>query len=60
MKVRKTASVTFGGSGGIMSTVRRELPYTNVVARPSRDETSRGGGGSNLTMHSHGYIRCAN
>ena len=35
--------VTFGGSGGIMSTARPELPYPcNSKAKP-RDETSRRG-----------------
>ena len=37
------AHVTFGGSGGIMSTARPELPYPCVSQVKSRDETSRRG-----------------
>ena len=44
MTVRKTAPVTFGGSGGIMSTARQE-PYPCCCQAKSRDETSRRGGG---------------
>ena len=45
--------VTFGGSGGIMTTARTELPYpccclTHVVPRP-RLGASLLGGGSNVT-----------
>ena len=35
--------VTFGGSGGIRSTARPELPYPCVSQAKSRDETSRRG-----------------
>ena len=35
--------VTFGGSGGIMSTARPELPYPYVSQAKSRDETARRG-----------------
>ena len=35
------AHVTFGGSGGIRSTARPELPYPCVSQAKSRDETSR-------------------
>ena len=38
-----TAHVTFGGSGGIRSTARPELPYPCVSQAKSRDETSRRG-----------------
>ena len=41
--VCKEAHVTFGGSGGIMSTARPELPYPCVSQAKSRDETSRRG-----------------
>ena len=34
---------TFGGSGGIMSTARLELPYPCVSQAKSRDKTSRRG-----------------
>ena len=37
------AHVTFGGSGGIMSTARPKLPYPCVSQAKSRDETSRRG-----------------
>ena len=37
------ANVTFGGSGGIMTTARPELPYPCVSQAKSRDETSRRG-----------------
>ena len=37
------AHVTFGGSGGIMTTARPELPYPCVSQAKSRDETSRSG-----------------
>ena len=37
------AHVTFGGSGGIMSTARPGLPYPCVSQAKSRDETSRRG-----------------
>ena len=37
------AHVTFGGSGGIMSTARPELPYPCNSQAKSRDETSRRG-----------------
>ena len=39
----KEAHVTFGSSGGIMSTARPELPYPCVSQAKSRDETSRRG-----------------
>ena len=39
--VCKEAHVTFGGSGGIRSTARPELPYPCVSQAKSRDETSR-------------------
>ena len=38
-----SAHVTFGGSAGIMSTARPELPYPCVSQAKSRDETSRRG-----------------
>ena len=38
-----SAHVTFGGSGGIRSTARPELPYPCVSQAKSRDETSRWG-----------------
>ena len=41
--VCKEAHVTFGGSGGIRSTARPELPYPCVSQAKSRDETSRRG-----------------
>ena len=34
---------TFGGSGGITTTARTELPYPCVSQAKSRDETSRRG-----------------
>ena len=37
------AHVAFGGSGGIMTTARPELPYPCVSQAKSRDETSRRG-----------------
>ena len=37
------AHVTFGGSGGIWSTARPELPYPCVSQAKSLDETSRRG-----------------
>ena len=49
-----TAQVTFGGSGGIRSTARPELPYPCNSQAKSRDDTSRGGG-SNVTVRSYGY-----
>ena len=39
--VCQTAHVTFGGSGGIMSTARPELPYPCRSEAKSRDETPR-------------------
>ena len=39
--VCKEAHVKFGGSGGIRSTARPELPYPCVSQAKSRDETSR-------------------
>ena len=41
--VFRSAHVTFGGSGGIMTTARPELPYPCVSQAKSRDETSRRG-----------------
>ena len=41
--VCKEAHVTFGGSGGIMTTARPELPYPCNSQAKSRDETSRRG-----------------
>ena len=41
--VCRSAHVTFGVSGGIMSTARPELPYPCVSQAKSRDETSRRG-----------------
>ena len=41
--VCKEAYVIFGGSGGIRSTARPELPYPCVSQAKSRDETSRRG-----------------
>ena len=41
--VCKEAHVTFGGSGGIRSTARPELPYLCVSQAKSRVETSRRG-----------------
>ena len=41
-------NVTFGGSGGVMTTARTELPYPCIVPRP-RLGTSLHGGGSNVT-----------
>ena len=38
-----SAHVTFGGSGGIRSTARPELPYPCYFPAKSRDETSRRG-----------------
>ena len=37
------AHVTFGGSGGIMSTARPELPYPCNSQAKSQDKTSRKG-----------------
>ena len=42
-----SANVTFGGSGGMMTTARTELPYPSVP-RP-RLGASLLGGGSNVT-----------
>ena len=47
--VRESAHVTNGGSGGIRSTSRPELPYPCNSRAKSRD--------GNLTVHSHGYIK---
>ena len=47
------ARVTFGGSGGIMTTARLELPYPCNSQAKSRVETSRRG--SNVTVQSHRY-----
>ena len=41
--VCKSAHVIFGGSGGIRSTARQELPYPSSPQAKSRDETSRRG-----------------
>ena len=41
--VCKEAHVTFGGSDGIMTTARLELPYPFVSQAKSRDETCRRG-----------------
>ena len=41
--VCKSTHVTFGGSGGIMSIARPELPYSCDSQAKSRDETSRRG-----------------
>ena len=41
--VCRSAHVTFGESGGIMSTARPELPYPCDSQAKSRDETSRRG-----------------
>ena len=41
--VCRSANVTFGGSGGIMTTARPELPYPCNSQARSRDETSRRG-----------------
>ena len=41
--VCKEAHVTFGGSGGIRSTARPELPYPCNSQAKSWDETSRKG-----------------
>ena len=41
--VCRSANVTFGGSGGIRSTARLELPYPFNSQAKSRDETSRRG-----------------
>ena len=41
--VCKSAHVTFGGSGGIRSTARSELPFSCYSQAKSRDETSRRG-----------------
>ena len=41
--VCKEAHVSFGGSGGIKSTARPELPNPCVSQAKSRDETSRRG-----------------
>ena len=38
--VCRSAHVTFGGSGGIRSTARPELPYPSNSQAKSRDETS--------------------
>ena len=51
--VCRSAHVTFGESGGIMSTARPELPYPCDSQAKSRDETSRRG--RNVTVRSHGY-----
>ena len=51
--VCKEAHVTFGGSGGIMTTARPELPYPCNSQAKSRDETSQRG--SNVTVIGHGY-----
>ena len=39
--VCKSAHVTFGGSGGIMSTARPKLSYPGSSQAKSRDETFR-------------------
>ena len=41
--VCRSAHVTFGGSGGIRSTAREELPYPCNSQAKSRDKTSRRG-----------------
>ena len=41
--VCETAHITFGGSGGIRSTARLELPYPCYSQAKSRDGTSRRG-----------------
>ena len=41
--VCESAHVAFGGSGGIRSTARPELPYPCNSQAKSRDETSRRG-----------------
>ena len=41
--VCKEAHIIYGGSGGIMSTARPELPYPCNSQAKSRDETSRRG-----------------
>ena len=41
--VCRSAHVTFGGSGGIMTTARPELPYPCVSQAKSWDKTSRRG-----------------
>ena len=43
-----SAHVTFGGSGGMVTTAGAELPYPGIVPRP-RLGTSLLGGGSNVT-----------
>ena len=52
--VCRSAHVTFGGSGGIMSTARLELPYPCNSQTESRDKTSRRGK-LHVTVQSHGY-----
>ena len=49
--VCRSAHVTFGGSGGIRSTARPELPYPCIIPRPSLG-TRLLGGGSNVTVRS--------
>ena len=41
--VCRSAHVTFGGNGGIITTARPELPYPCVSQAKSWDETSRRG-----------------
>ena len=41
--VSGSAHVTNGGSGGIMSTARLELPYRRISQAKFRDETSQRG-----------------
>ena len=53
-----SAHVTFGGSGGIMTTARPELPYPCVSQAKSRARLS--GGGSNVTLQSTDINRYAN
>ena len=47
--VCESAHVIFGGSGGIMSTARQKLPY------PCNSQAQTRGGGSNVTVRTHGY-----
>ena len=56
--VCKEAHVTFGGSGGLRSNARPELPYPCTFRAKSQDETSRRR--SKMTVRSHVYKRYAN
>ena len=54
----KSTHVTNGGSGGIMSTARVELPFPCYSHAKSREEISRGGGEIDLTVQITNSVVC--